>query len=97
VVCNSLVCGIKTENNLKKKSKWNQQVIQPKWIVNSVPQKKLILTLVFALVSAAPLCTSHFDKFDGQVGVTSIIVNKKMFDLMSKVKWMLPIKKRNNT
>jgi hypothetical protein len=23
------------------------------------------------------LCTSHFDKFDGQVGVTSIIVNKK--------------------
>ncbi len=27
-----------------------------------------------------------FDKFDGQDDVTSIIVNKKMFDLMSKVK-----------
>jgi hypothetical protein len=27
-----------------------------------------------------------FDKFDGQDDVTSIIVNKKMFELMSKVK-----------
>lgn len=29
---------------------------------------------------------SAFDKFDGQDDVTSIIVNKKMFELMSKVK-----------
>ncbi|MBC7642334.1 MAG: DUF4252 domain-containing protein [Flavobacterium sp.] len=29
---------------------------------------------------------SIFDKFDGQDNVTSIIVNNKMFDLMSKVK-----------
>jgi hypothetical protein len=29
---------------------------------------------------------SIFDKFDGQDDITSIIVNKKMFDLMSKVK-----------
>jgi hypothetical protein len=58
--------------------------------------KKLILTLVFALVSstfyAQAILINLMD-----VGVTSIIVNKKMFDLMSKVKWMLPIKKRNNT
>ena len=48
--------------------------------------KKLILTLVFTLVSSTFFAQSIFDKFDGQVGVTSIIVNKKMFDLMSKVK-----------
>ncbi len=48
--------------------------------------KKLILTLVFALLSSTFYAQAIFDKFDGQVGVTSIIVNKKMFDLMSKVK-----------
>jgi hypothetical protein len=48
--------------------------------------KKLILTLVFALVSTTFFAQSPFDSFDGQAGVTSIIVNKKMFELMSKVK-----------
>ena len=48
--------------------------------------KKIILTLVFALVSSTFFAQAIFDKFDGQEGVTSIIVNKKMFDLMSKVK-----------
>jgi len=48
--------------------------------------KKLILTLVFTLVSSTFFAQSIFDTFDGQVGITSIIVNKKMFDLMSKVK-----------
>lgn len=48
--------------------------------------KKLILTLVFSLVSTTFFAQAIFDKFDGQEGVTSIIVNKKMFDLMSKVK-----------
>ena len=48
--------------------------------------KKIILTLVFALVSSTFFAQAAFDKFDGQEGVTSIIVNKKMFDLMSKVK-----------
>ncbi len=48
--------------------------------------KKFILTLVFTLVSSTFFAQAIFDKFDGQEGVTSIIVNKKMFDLMSKVK-----------
>ena len=48
--------------------------------------KKVILTLVFTLVSSTFFAQAIFDKFDGQEGVTSIIVNKKMFDLMSKVK-----------
>jgi len=48
--------------------------------------KKFLLTLALALVSSAFYAQAIFDKFDGQEGVTSIIVNKKMFDLMSKVK-----------
>ena len=48
--------------------------------------KKFILTLVFTLVSSTFFAQAIFDKFDGQEGVKSIIVNKKMFDLMSKVK-----------
>ncbi len=48
--------------------------------------KKFILTLVLVLVSSPFFAQSAFDKFDGQDDVTSIIVNKKMFELMSKVK-----------
>ena len=48
--------------------------------------KNLILTLIFALVSHAFYAQGAFDKYDGQDDVTSVIVNKKMFDLMSKVK-----------
>jgi hypothetical protein len=48
--------------------------------------KKGIIALVFTLITSPFFCTSCFDKFDGQDDVTSIIVNKKMFELMSKVK-----------
>jgi len=48
--------------------------------------KNFIITLAFALVSTTFYAQSAFDKFDGQDDVTSVIVNKKMFDLMSKVK-----------
>src|SRR6187551_1962408 len=48
--------------------------------------KKLIITLVIALVSSPFFAQTAFDKFDGQDDVTSIVVNKKMFELMSKVK-----------
>jgi hypothetical protein len=48
--------------------------------------KKFIITLVIVLVSSPFFAQSAFDKFDGQDDVTSIVVNKKMFDLMSKVK-----------
>jgi len=48
--------------------------------------KKFIITVVVALVSNAFFAQTAFDKFDGQDDVTSIVVNKKMFDLMSKVK-----------
>lgn len=48
--------------------------------------KKVIITLVAVLVSNTFFAQGTFDKFDGQDDVTSIVVNKKMFDLMSKVK-----------
>ncbi|WP_313807202.1 DUF4252 domain-containing protein [Flavobacterium sp.] len=48
--------------------------------------KKLFLTVVIALSSTVIFAQSAFDKYDGQDGVTSVIVNKKMFELMSKVK-----------
>ena len=48
--------------------------------------KNFLVTLVFVLASTTIFAQTAFDKFDGQDGVTSIIVNKKMFDLMSKVK-----------
>jgi Domain of unknown function (DUF4252) len=48
--------------------------------------RKIIITVVMALVSNTFFAQAAFDKFDGQEEVTSIIVNKKMFELMSKVK-----------
>lgn len=48
--------------------------------------KKWLITLVFLVISSPFFAQAAFDKFDGQDDVTSIIVNKKMFDLMSKVK-----------
>ena len=48
--------------------------------------KTFFLTLVFVLFTQFFYAQNAFDKFDGQDDVTSVIVNKKMFDLMSKVK-----------
>lgn len=48
--------------------------------------KKVILIIAFVFVSNTFFGQAAFDKFDGQDDVTSIIVNKKMFELMSKVK-----------
>jgi hypothetical protein len=48
--------------------------------------RKIIIATVFAFLPILTFAQGAFDKFDGQDDVTSIIVNKKMFDLMSKVK-----------
>jgi hypothetical protein len=48
--------------------------------------KKFIITIVVALVSNAFFAQAAFDKYDGQDGVTSIVVNKKMFQMMASVK-----------
>jgi hypothetical protein len=48
--------------------------------------KKFILTLVIVLVSNTFFGQTILDKYNGQDGVTSIIVNKKMFQMMASVK-----------
>jgi alpha-acetolactate decarboxylase len=48
--------------------------------------KKLILTIALALIPSLFFAQSVFDKFDGQDDVTSVIVNKKMFQMMGNVK-----------
>jgi uncharacterized protein DUF4252 len=45
-----------------------------------------LITLVVLLFANTIFAQGAFDKFDGQDDVTSIIVNKKMFDMMGKVK-----------
>jgi hypothetical protein len=47
---------------------------------------KIILTFVFALLPILFFGQSAFDKFDGREEVTSVIVNKKMFQMMGNVK-----------
>lgn len=48
--------------------------------------EKFILTIIVALFSNAFFAQNTFDKYDGQDGITSIVVNKKMFQMMSSVK-----------
>ena len=48
--------------------------------------KKVILTFLVALASSSFYGQAVFDQFDGKEEIVSVIVNKKMFELMSKVK-----------
>ena len=54
--------------------------------MNTLGSKIQILTVLLLLLPTFFFAQSVFDKFDGQDEVNSIIVNKKMFELMSKVK-----------
>ena len=47
--------------------------------------KKIILSVLFALSVNTILAQSVFDKFDDQEGITAVVVNKKMFSLLSKM------------
>ncbi|HEY0045628.1 MAG TPA: DUF4252 domain-containing protein [Flavobacterium sp.] len=64
--------------------------------------KKLFITVVLALLPSLIFAQTAFDKFDGQDDVTSVIVNKKMFEMMGNVKnqesqqYLNLIKKLNN-
>ena len=55
-------------------------------IKTTLMSKKSLIIALFILLPFFSQAQSLFDKYDGQDNVTSIIVNKKMFDLMSKVK-----------
>ena len=47
--------------------------------------RKLILSLVLVLSTSTFFAQSVFDKFEDQDGITSVVVNKKMFALLSKM------------
>lgn len=64
------------------KLKMRQNLRKSKLILS----KKLLITLVAVLFSSPFFAQNIFDKFDGEDDVTSIVVNKKMFELMSKLK-----------
>lgn len=48
--------------------------------------KKILVTLLVAFASGSFYGQAVFDQFDGKDEIVSVIVNKKMFELMSKVK-----------
>jgi len=47
--------------------------------------RKLILSLVLVFSANTIFAQSVFDKFEDQEGITSVVVNKKMFSLLSKM------------
>ena len=48
--------------------------------------KNIVIALVFLMSSITSFAQGAFDKFEDKEGVASVIVNKKMFEMMSKVK-----------
>lgn len=47
--------------------------------------KRIFLTLVLVLTANTIFAQNAFDKFDGQDDIATVIVNKKMFTLLSKM------------
>ena len=48
--------------------------------------KNLVVVIAFLLSSAVSFAQGTFDKFEDKDGVATVVVNKKMFEMMSKVK-----------
>lgn len=48
--------------------------------------KKILVTLVLTLMPSLFFGQSAFDKYDGEDGVTAVVIGKKMFEMMGNVK-----------
>jgi hypothetical protein len=48
-------------------------------------RKKIILTIALVLTATTFFAQTVFDKFEDQEGITTVIVNQKMFSLLSKM------------
>ena len=48
--------------------------------------KKYLVTLVLTLMPSLFFGQAAFDKYDGQDGVTAVVIGKKMFEMMGNVK-----------
>lgn len=59
---------------------------QKNQFLNNNKMKNLILSIAFFISSMVAFSQSAFDKFEDKDDVTTVIVNKKMFEMMSKVK-----------
>ncbi len=59
---------------------------QKKQFLNKKEMKKLLLSILLVVFTSMGFAQNAFDKFEDKEGVASVIVNKKMFELMSKVK-----------
>lgn len=58
---------------------------QEKQFLNNIKMKKIVLSTILVMVSFLGFSQSVFDKYEDNEMVKSIIVNKKMFELMGKV------------
>ena len=59
---------------------------QKKQFLNNKEMKNLVVVIAFLFASVVSFAQGSFDKFEDKDGVTSVVVNKKMFEMMSKVK-----------
>jgi len=59
---------------------------QKKQFLNNKEMKNLVVVIAFLFASVFSFAQGSFDKFEDKDGVTSVVVNKKMFEMMSKVK-----------
>ena len=59
---------------------------QQKQFLNKREMKNLVVVIAFLIASTVSFAQGAFDKFEDKEGVASVIVNKKMFEMMSKVK-----------
>ena len=48
--------------------------------------KNLVVVIAFLIASTVSFAQGAFDKFEDKEGVATVVVNKKMFEMMSKVK-----------
>lgn len=48
--------------------------------------KKILVTLVLTLMPSLFFGQNAFDKYDGEDGVTAVVIGKKMFEMMGNVK-----------
>jgi hypothetical protein len=60
---------------------------QKKQFLNNKKMKNLVVVIAFLIASLSSYAqNTAFDKFEDKDEITSVIVNKKMFEMMSKVK-----------
>lgn len=63
----------------------NMKKLKNQYLNNKI-MKNVVVAIALFLASTVSFAQGAFDKFEDKEGVTSVVVNKKMFEMMSKVK-----------